>query len=63
MMEVLRTSLGFAGARDPSRRIGDAALLERYPAAAVAVGRDGILNRRAGGVPALLEKLAAVDLG
>ena len=63
MMEVLRTSLGFAGARDPSRRIGDAALLERYQGAAVAVGRDGILNRRAGGVPALLEKLAAVDLG
>jgi hypothetical protein len=37
---VLRTALGFAGARDPSRRIADAAALGRYQHAAVQLVRS-----------------------
>ena len=57
MMEVVRTALGFAGARDPSRRIRDAAALKRYQALAVSLTRQSLLRRRSGGVSVLLEQL------
>ena len=47
MMEVLRTSLGFAGARDPGRRIADAAALGRYQDAAVRLARTCLVGRHA----------------
>ena len=71
MMEVLRTSLGFAGARDPSRRISDAAELERYQDVAVQLVRTCLLGRRGPptrdgdamrGVPLLLELLETLDV-
>lgn len=69
MMEVMRTSLGFAGARDPSRRISDAAELERYQDVAVQLVRTCLLERRGSptptaprGVPLLLELLETLDV-
>ena len=61
-MEVCRTSLGFAGARDPERRISSAAALDRYQAVAVNVVRNCLLCRgnaedSGGGVRALFGQL------
>ena len=41
---MIRTALGFAGARDPSRRIADAAALGRYQHAAVQLVRSCLLQ-------------------
>jgi len=78
LIEVLRTSLGFAGARDPAKRImgavagaGAAAVaqarqdLQRYQMAAVQVVRTCVKGRRGCGVGAvdfMLAELRAVDL-
>ena len=72
MMEVVRTALGFAGARDPSRRIADTGALERYQEVAVQLVGTCLLARRGEatrtvlrGVPLLLElleKLAELEL-
>ena len=43
---MLRTALGFAGARDPSRRIADAGALGRYQHVAVQLVRSCLLQRR-----------------
>ena len=63
-MEVCRTSLGFAGARDPCRWVSGDAALDRYRHVAVSLVRHCLLHRRqrtevtAGGVIAvLLERL------
>lgn len=57
MMEVCRTSLGFAGARDPARRIRDAAALDAYQETATRLVRHCLLRRGAGGMRVLLESL------
>ena len=57
MMEVLRTSLGFAGARDPGRRIRDAAALQRYQEATIGFVRACMLHPSGKGVPLLLDEL------
>ena len=73
---MIRTALGFAGARDPSRRIADAAALGRYQHAAVQLVRSCLLQRRgapnasggglsagpARGVPCMLELLEKIDV-
>lgn len=57
MMEVLRTSLGFAGARDPQRRIPNADALKRYQALAVALVCHVLKRRRSGGPSMMFEQL------
>ena len=67
---MLRTALGFAGARDPSRRIDDAAALGRYQREAVRLVRSCLLQRRGApsrggvtrGVPCMLELLEKLDV-
>jgi len=61
MMEVLRTSLGFAGARDPSRRIKDEKALERYQATALHIVYHCMMHRHGEGVAVLLEQLHLLD--
>ena len=67
----MRNALGFAGARDPSRRISDPAALGRYQDVVVRLVRTCLLQRRgapsrggaARGVPCLLELLENLDVG
>ncbi|EOD20932.1 hypothetical protein EMIHUDRAFT_232668 [Emiliania huxleyi CCMP1516] len=47
MLEAIRTSLGFAGARDPGRRLTDPKALERYQESVVRLARRCMLGRRA----------------
>jgi len=57
MMEVVRTSLGFAGARDPHRRIKDETTLNRFQSLAVGLARQCLKRRRSGGPSMLFEQL------
>ena len=61
-IEVLRTSLGFAGARDAGRRIADADALAAYQARAVELATECMLARdrrgEGGGMAHLLAALA-----
>ena len=62
MMEVCRTALGFAGARDPARRISDPAKLAAYQEVAVELVRHCLTRRatpetRGGGVRCLFDRL------
>ena len=52
MMEVLRTALGFAGARDPAKRIHSPEALVQYQRLAVNLVRICLMRRRHGGVRA-----------
>ncbi|KAL1493518.1 hypothetical protein AB1Y20_017221 [Prymnesium parvum] len=63
-IEVLRTSLGFAGARDPHRRVAEPDGLERYQLAALQVVSRCLMGRRGakGGMTLLLSELQRVDL-
>ena len=67
MMEVCRTALGFAGVRDPSRRLGKATpALDSYQATAVRLVRDCLLRCRKGGaMRMLLDRMhdVSVDCG
>ena len=62
MIEVLRTSLGFAGARDAGKRIADAEALAAYQGRAVALATECMLARDAkgegGGMAHMLVALA-----
>uniref|UniRef100_A0A7S3BM76 Uncharacterized protein n=1 Tax=Haptolina ericina TaxID=156174 RepID=A0A7S3BM76_9EUKA len=71
LIEVLRTSLGFAGARDPAKRILAAgaspqaeADLERYQLTAVHLFATCVRKRResGGGIAHLVSELRAADL-
>jgi len=62
LMEVCRTALGFAGARDPSRRIASSAALEAYQEVAVGLVTHCLTKRNApaaagGGVGCLFAAL------
>jgi 5-methylthioribose kinase len=46
MCEVVRTSLGFAGARDPGRRLHTAKAVSRYQDAAVRLAQRCMVGRR-----------------
>ena len=59
-MEVLRTALGFAGARDPARRIAHPQDLARYQEAAVILVRNCLLGRVGGGVHLLFAQMEAL---
>ena len=63
-IEVLRTSLGFAGARDPAKRIASSDALERYQLGAVQVVSACMKGRRGegGGLPLLISQLEALEL-
>ena len=58
MIEVLRTALGFAGARDPGRRIEDGATLERFQNIIIEVVHTCMTQRRGKGTAALALLLA-----
>ena len=64
LIEVLRTSLGFAGARDPAKRIASPDALERYQLGAVQVVSTCMKGRRGedGGLPLLLKQLEQLQL-
>ena len=60
MLEVCRTALGFAGARDPAHRIKSSAALERYQEVAVGYVRHCLKHRgkpeaEGGGIACLLD--------
>ena len=57
MMEVVRTALGCAGARDPAHRIRSEPALERYQRVVLSVARESLLTRHEGdAIHALLER-------
>ena len=62
MIEVLRTSLGFAGARDAGRRIADPDALRAYQARAVDLATECMLARdgrgEGGGMAHMLAAIA-----
>ena len=62
MMEVIRTCLGCAGARDPAHRIAEPQALRRYQRAVVAFARTCLLQRAGpeGGVGGMLRALEAI---
>jgi 5-methylthioribose kinase len=60
-MEVLRTSLGFAGARDPARRIPDEEAVARYQSVAVGLVRHCLLRRQSGGMSVLFEQMEMAE--
>ena len=57
MMEVIRTALGCAGARDPAHRIRDGAALDRYQRVVVGLARRCLLGRHAAGMRVLRDEL------
>lgn len=59
MMEVVRTSLGFAGARNPSNRIKSREAQEYYEDMAVGLVRHCLLHRHAMGMGVLIESLGS----
>ena len=61
MMEVVRTALGFAGARDPARRIADRDALAQYQRLAVSLVRACLLMRGRGGPRVLLEQMEMAE--
>ena len=61
MMEVVRTALGFAGARDPARRIADPEALAYYQRVAVGLVRHCLLRRRSGGPSVLFEQMEMAE--
>lgn len=66
MMEVCRTSLGFAGARDPSRRIASSAALATYQDVATELVRHCLVHRgrpeaEGGGMQSLLHRLCDTE--
>ena len=54
MMEVVRTSLGFAGARDPARRISDPRALAQYQKISISLVRHCLLRRKGSGINGIL---------